>query len=317
MKSGVCENLEDLDAENTERRSKEKQRKTFQCLSRRTVALRISYDGRRYSGMAPQSGKETVGGHLENALKFTGLGEKLVYAGRTDAGVSAISMVVSGVFISRIEMPNRSYVVTESDYKEYKYDMILNSHLPSDIRVIGWAPVPDTFSARFTCIQRQYRYYFHKEDLDADRMREMASRIKKMENFYYFSKHSDKNARYERKLDECRIVDEGDVYYLDIRARAFLHNMVRKIVWAIQKAGKGETYDAERVGTSEPDPLVFCGAIYPHELCFINNPRCHEEFRRQMENDQISYKISQARLESLRNELCKETKRKEEEASHK
>ncbi|KAG5859069.1 tRNA pseudouridine synthase [Encephalitozoon hellem] len=295
------------DGEGVGKNGRGKHKRALKCLSQRTVALKISYDGQGYSGLSPQNGKETIGGNLEYALKATGLGEKLVYAGRTDAGVSAINMIASCVVISRVLEPNRSYSITEDDYREYKYDIMLNNHLPSDIRVIGWAPVPDTFNARFTCVQRQYRYYFHKEGLDIDEMNEAASRIKRMENFYYFSKHSDENARYERRLDECRVVDDGDMYYLDIRARAFLHNMVRKIVWAIQKSGRGEAYDIQRIGTSEPHPLVFCGAAYPHELSFISNLRCFSEFRYKMERDQINYKISRYRLEHLTDELSKET----------
>ncbi|CAD26071.1 tRNA PSEUDOURIDINE SYNTHASE A [Encephalitozoon cuniculi GB-M1] len=298
-----------------ERSRRQKHRGALKCISKRTIALKISYDGRRYSGVSPQSGRETIGGYLEYALKSTRLGEKLVYAGRTDAGVSAIGMIASGVLTSRIEMPNRSYAVAEDDYKEYKYDVMLNNHLPPDIRVVGWAPVPDTFSARFTCIQRQYRYYFHKKGLDIDRMSKAASEIKGMSSFYCFSKHSDKNARYERTLDECRVVDDGDLYYLDIRARAFLHNMVRKIVWAIKKSGRGESYDVQRIGTSEPYPLVFCNAVYPHELSFITNHRCSEEFRHKLESDQISCKISKIRVEHLDNGFAKEARH--EEKAHK
>ncbi|AFN84131.1 tRNA pseudouridine synthase A [Encephalitozoon romaleae SJ-2008] len=309
MKSNICERLQNPGNEgNVKKMHQEKHKKALKCLSQRTVALKISYNGEGYSGVSPQNGRKTIGGNLEYALKATGLGEKLVYAGRTDSGVSAINMVASGVVISRVLEPNRSYVITKDDHKEYKYDIMLNNYLPSDIRVIGWAPVPDTFNARFTCIQRQYRYYFHKEGLDINEMNQAASRIKDINNFYYFSKHSDKNARYERKLDECRIIDDGDIYYLDIKARAFLHNMVRKIVWAVQKSGKGEEYDIQRIGTSEPYPLVFCGAVYPYELSFINNLRCCSELRYRMERDQINYKISRDRLEHLANELSKEVR---------
>lgn len=37
-----------------------------------------------------------------------------------------------------------------SDSEEMNYAGTLNRALPDDIRVLGWAPVPDTFSARCT-----------------------------------------------------------------------------------------------------------------------------------------------------------------------
>ena len=44
---------------------------------------------------------------------------------------------------------------------ELPYCRILNRLLPSDIRVLAWCPTPPTdFSARFSCKERQYRYFF-------------------------------------------------------------------------------------------------------------------------------------------------------------
>ena len=44
---------------------------------------------------------------------------------------------------------------------EIPYCRVLNRLLPPDIRVMAWAPVlPPNFSARFSCRERQYRYFF-------------------------------------------------------------------------------------------------------------------------------------------------------------
>lgn len=40
---------------------------------------------------------------------------------------------------------------------ELDYVAILNRVLPKEIRVIGWAPVEEKFSARFDCKMRMYR----------------------------------------------------------------------------------------------------------------------------------------------------------------
>ncbi|KAL2159984.1 hypothetical protein VTH06DRAFT_1639 [Thermothelomyces fergusii] len=44
---------------------------------------------------------------------------------------------------------------------EINYPRVLNRLLPPDIRVLAWAPtLPPGFSARFSCWERQYRYFF-------------------------------------------------------------------------------------------------------------------------------------------------------------
>jgi tRNA pseudouridine38/39 synthase len=43
---------------------------------------------------------------------------------------------------------------------EIPYPTLLNQQLPPDIRVLAWCPVSPNFSARFSCKERQYRYFF-------------------------------------------------------------------------------------------------------------------------------------------------------------
>lgn len=49
---------------------------------------------------------------------------------------------------------------------EISYVGILNKVLPPEIRVVAWAPVNKTLSARFDCRQRTYHYYFPMANLD-------------------------------------------------------------------------------------------------------------------------------------------------------
>ena len=44
----------------------------------------------------------------------------------------------------------------------------LNRALPADIRVVGWCPVPEGFSARFSCLRREYLYFFVRHRLDVE-----------------------------------------------------------------------------------------------------------------------------------------------------
>jgi tRNA pseudouridine38/39 synthase len=44
---------------------------------------------------------------------------------------------------------------------EFEYCKLLNRLLPPDIRILAWCPAPPPgFSARFSCRERQYRYFF-------------------------------------------------------------------------------------------------------------------------------------------------------------
>ena len=49
---------------------------------------------------------------------------------------------------------------------------MLNSNLPTDIRITASAEVPDDFNARYHCIAREYRYFFVENLLDVEKMRE-------------------------------------------------------------------------------------------------------------------------------------------------
>ncbi|KAF4547663.1 tRNA pseudouridine synthase-like protein 1 [Elsinoe fawcettii] len=105
--------------------------------------------------------------------------------GRTDRGVSAFGQVVALKVRSarpvpgmkkrkKVEAAEKEEQDAESEEahkeKEKKFDPIrdevpyiqtLNRVLPDDIRVLAWCPdPPPDFSARFSCQERQYRYFF-------------------------------------------------------------------------------------------------------------------------------------------------------------
>lgn len=304
MKNNYYEYLKSLDKDKLIRMIYTPKNKpiNFEKVSERTIAIRISYEGKNYSGTALQINKNTVAGNIINALNITGIGGNLVFAGRTDTGVSAINMIASLKVISRVSSPNFTYSLCQDDYNEYRYDLILNNYLPKDIRITGWAPVPESFSARFTCIQRQYRYYFCNDCLDLEEMKKAVKIIGGMTNFYDLCKHSD-NARYNRNIDECEIVEEGDICYLSIKARGFLHNMVRKIMWVVFKAGRGQGFSLERVGIADPDPLVFCGAKYPTTLEFIGNHLDEKLFKENWKRKKIEYTIAELRYNNYSKDI--------------
>ena len=112
---------------------------------------------------------------------------------------------------------------------ELPYVRILNRLLPPDIRVLAWCPfLPPDFSARFSCKERRYRYFFtqpaftptfglvgfggnfqsskegkHREGwLDIDAMREAAKRFEGVHDFRNFCKidGSKQLENFERRI---------------------------------------------------------------------------------------------------------------------
>lgn len=119
---------------------------------RRKVALFIVYCGAKYHGMQKNPGIQTIESVLEEAL-FKGGGipndsygdpRKLEWmrAARTDKGVSAVGQVVSVRL--QIDVPN--------------FLERTNEALPTDIKVLGFIRVTNSFSAKHLCDRRRYEY---------------------------------------------------------------------------------------------------------------------------------------------------------------
>ena len=73
------------------------------------------------------------------------------------------------------QIPKTHNSDTEPD--EIRYVYILNRVLPPEIRVLAWCPVDPSFSARFTCTSRTYKYFFPRGNLDLSLMLEAASTL--------------------------------------------------------------------------------------------------------------------------------------------
>jgi tRNA pseudouridine38/39 synthase len=80
--------------------------------------------------------------------------------GRTDRGVSAFGQVI-GLRVRSNRPLSGENAAFDDNKDELGYVQILNSLLPSDIRVLAWCPnPPEDFSARFSCRSRHYKYFF-------------------------------------------------------------------------------------------------------------------------------------------------------------
>ena len=134
----------------------------------------------------------------------------------------------------------------QKEAAEYTYDKILNSVLPDDIRVLGWCPVSEEFSARFSAAKRTYRYFFVRRNLDLDAMRQGLQRMIGTHDFRNLCKlNVVEVSNYVRKILSADVIscssgngDDGggsnnfgrDVYYFQIEGQAFLWHQIRCIV---------------------------------------------------------------------------------------
>ena len=209
------------------------------------MAFKFMYIGEKYDGLVIQSTtKNTIEEKIFFALKKANFlenksTEELISSsnysrcGRTDKGVSS----TGNIFSLNIR------------YNEnYNYTKILNNLLPNDINILNNIIVDDSFDARFSCLYREYKYFFIKENLNIDIMKKACELLKGVHNFKKFCKidKSDENwenKNYERRIYEIDIKKVDDInfnlfnneeyyscYYCIIKGSAFLWHQVRCIM---------------------------------------------------------------------------------------
>ncbi|KFP67176.1 tRNA pseudouridine(38/39) synthase, partial [Cariama cristata] len=224
----------------------------FGAYGRRHVALKIAYLGWGYQGFASQENtSNTIEEKLFEALKKTRLVDDRQTSnyhrcGRTDKGVSAFGQVISLDLRSNLsEVKKLNGHEDESEGKsegeeELRYTHILNRVLPSDIRVLAWAPVEPDFSARFSCLKRTHRYFFPCADLDVALMHAAAQRYVGTHDFRNLCKMDVANGvvNFQRTIlsagvtwvergGETGLQDAFRLCQFEVTGQAFLYHQVR------------------------------------------------------------------------------------------
>lgn len=219
----------------------------------RFIALKVAYLGKNYGGFEFQASAETP--TIEEELWKALTTARLIYpadkrvidfsccdyakCGRTDKGVSALGQVVSlRVRSNRPLTPKpadgvegegaeKKEVKEFDDVKdEIQYMTVLNRILPPDIRVLAWCPAPPPgFNARFSCTERQYRYFFTQPShlpvpaqyrpqgtngwLDIEKMRAAAKLFEGVHDFRNFCKvdAAKQITNFEREIFEADVVE--------------------------------------------------------------------------------------------------------------
>ena len=277
--------------------------KVLQTCFQQKVAFKMRYDGCKYAGLVSQKDERTIEDLLKLAFLNSGLAKEnvqITFAGRTDKKVSASGMVFTAIVSSLHEreaqkdlgLPDSIVASSETHEKpskdaDFNYDTILNTHLPPDMRILGWRPVPIDFCARKSCRLRCYRYYFISRGLDIVKMEQACCIIQGGKNFRNLSKAPTKKElmkipdikkHFYRPISGLHIEERIDHCIVQISSKSFLHNMVRKIFWLLKEVGRGakdlgfvkDVFGSEiiKCGTERPEFLVFSEAKYEPGLEF-------------------------------------------------
>lgn len=206
----------------------------------------IEYDGTPYKGWQRQSHAPSVQEEVEKALsQLANHSIDINCAGRTDSGVHALGQVI--------------HFESDAERDEKAWRMGCNTNLPDDIALRWIQPVNDDFHARFSATARTYRYiilnqktrpallqnrvYWHhllNQPLDEFKMHQAAQHLLGENDFSSFRAAGCQAKHAMRFMQSITVSRSCDFIYVDIKANAFLHHMVRNIVGSLLEIGSGE-----------------------------------------------------------------------------
>ncbi len=239
-------------------------------------ALKIEYDGSPFRGWQRQRDLPSVQGAVEAAIaRLEPDAPAIAAAGRTDTGVHATAQV--------------AHVDLRRDWDPFRLAEALNHHLrPHPVAVLAAAPVDDAFHARFSAIERRYRFrvlarrarpalaagqvWHIRHALDIDAMRAGAAHLVGHHDFTTFRASQCQAASPVKTLDALRIsarpVPHGMEGRFDLRARSFLHNQVRSIVGTLERVGAGAWTPDDVAAALAARDRAACGPVAPPQgLC--------------------------------------------------
>ncbi len=237
--------------------------------------LEIQYDGTKYKGWQRQHGTDrTIQGKIENVLsKMTGQEICIDGAGRTDAGVHAITQVAN------VHIPD------EGAPEEKKLEEYLNKYLPEDIRILRARKAGERFHSRLNATGKMYRYHIIKcdkehvflrnyawkvsEPLDIEAMRRAASYLAGKKDFRSFCARPSKKKSTVRTLEPIQIDETDTEVRLTFRGNGFLHHMVRILTGTLVEVGAGKRKPEEMLSILEKKERRYAGETAPARGLFL------------------------------------------------
>ena len=233
----------------------------------------VEYDGTAYEGFQIQQGRPTIQAALERAIaRITQERVRVVGAGRTDSGVHAEGQVIH--FDSAWDRP---------------LDVLqraLNAVLPEDIAIRHLGIAPDGFHARYSALNRCYRYtivnrpvraplltrYAHhvSHPLDVETMHQAGQVLIGEHDFRAFGSPMQPGGTTVRRIESLSCERRGDLVTITVVGNAFLRRMVRRIAGTLVEVGLGRLVPADVANLlAARDPNEVKWTLPPHGLCLV------------------------------------------------
>jgi tRNA pseudouridine38-40 synthase len=207
----------------------------------RPLRLTLEFDGSAYHGWQYQPGLTTVQGQLEEALSTVlRTPVKVVGQGRTDAGVHAEGQVAHAT-------------ADGDDHDLERLRRSLNGLLGPHCAVLGVEVAPEGFHARYSALERTYRYQIVRRPsplrrrthwlvtggLDVAAMQGAVGLFVGEHDFASYCAHTQEMEHTRCVVSSFTLGEDGDVLTFRVSADRFLHNMVRRLVGEMVALGAG------------------------------------------------------------------------------
>ncbi len=215
--------------------------------------LTIEYMGRDYKGWQRQNDVPSIQQTIETAIKkFSNQDVRVQATGRTDAGVHARGQVAH-VDLDEFSKPMDEYAILKA----------INAYLrPAPISIINVEIVADDFHARFSALNKLYRYrivnraaflavdrglvWHIGKPLDVEAMRSGAAHLLGNHDFTTFRDSECQAQSPIKTLDRLDIIERdydgcgGREIIFEVEGKSFLHHQVRNIVGTLSLVGLGK-----------------------------------------------------------------------------
>ena len=213
--------------------------------------INLEYDGTDLIGWQENTDGPSVQSLVQDAI-FQFCGEKTtVYsAGRTDAGVHAISMV--------------AHFDLEKEQDAETVMRAMNFYLTNKpVAVLNCKKVSDDFHSRFSCTKRYYKYivinrsapvvlqknrvWWVPQKLDVEKMKSAAQKLIGKHDFTSFRAAQCQSKSPVKTLDSVSITQNGPEIIFEFSARSFLHHQVRNMVGTLVEIGMGKPLNIDEI----------------------------------------------------------------------
>ena len=209
------------------------------------VALILEYKGTNYFGWQKQkvNEKKTIQYFVDNAISKIANHKIITHCGgRTDTGVHAYMQVI--------------HFDTNTKRGIHNWTRGINSFLPNDISVKNVYLVDESFHARFSVVDRTYRYiilnrkspitpfndnFLHiTDDIDIEKISKSFPYIIGRRDMSSFRGAGCASPSPIKHIKTISIKRKSDFIIIDIKANSFLYHMVRNLVGFFLDIGKGK-----------------------------------------------------------------------------